>query len=51
MLKFTKVVLTGISGIAGGIYIDRNIIPAFSEPKPDTRSSVIEHESPNFVIH
>ena len=45
MLKYTKVVLTGISGIAAGIYIDRNIIPTISDTKSDTRSSVIERLS------
>ena len=27
MLRFSKLMLTGLTGIAGGIYIDRNVLP------------------------
>ena len=39
MLKFSKLVLTGITGIAGGIYLDRNVLPLLQISKTETESS------------
>ena len=39
MLKFSKLVLTGITGVAGGIYIDRNVLPLHQTNKTEPESS------------
>ena len=41
MFKYSKLVVAGITGVAGGIYIDRNILPQFQDTAKNVKSTSV----------
>ena len=50
MFKYSKLVVAGITGVAGGIYIDRNILPQFQDTAKNIKSTSLVAESVKKVV-